>query len=82
MAARTIDISALIDGRRLSAFNYQLIVLSWLITVFDSFDMMTISYTAPYLRDQFHLDAGLGAEHRIRPAQHALDRRHRDHGRL
>jgi MFS transporter, AAHS family, 4-hydroxybenzoate transporter len=56
MAGRTIDITALIDGRRLSAFNYKLIALSWLITVFDGFDMMTISYTAPYLRDQFHLD--------------------------
>lgn len=56
MAGRTIDIGALIEGRKLSAFNYRLIALSWLITVFDGFDMMTISYTAPYLRDQFHLD--------------------------
>ena len=56
MTGRTIDIGALIEGRGLSGFNYQLIVLSWLITVFDGFDMMTISYTAPYLTDQFHLD--------------------------
>ncbi len=56
MVSRTIDVTALIDSRKLSAFNYKLIVLSWLITVFDGFDMMTISYTAPYLSDQFHLD--------------------------
>lgn len=56
MAGRTIDISALIEGRKLSSFNYKLIVLSWLITVFDGYDMMSISYTAPYLADQFHLD--------------------------
>jgi len=52
---RTIDVSALIDGRRLSAFNYRLIVLSWLITVFDGFDMMMIGFTAPYMRDEFGL---------------------------
>jgi AAHS family 4-hydroxybenzoate transporter-like MFS transporter len=52
---RTIDISALIDGRRLSAFNYSLITLSWLITAFDGFDMMMIGFTAPYMRDEFGL---------------------------
>jgi AAHS family 4-hydroxybenzoate transporter-like MFS transporter len=56
MTGRTIDISAVIDARRLGRFNYQLIVLSWLITVFDGFDMMMISFTAPYMRDQLKLD--------------------------
>jgi len=56
MAGRTIDISALIDARRLGAFNYKLIVLSWLITVFDGFDMMMVGFTAPYMRDQLQLD--------------------------
>lgn len=56
MAGRTIDVSALIDGRRFSVFSYKLIVLSWLITMFDGYDMTAISYTAPYLADQFHLD--------------------------
>jgi MFS transporter, AAHS family, 4-hydroxybenzoate transporter len=50
---RTIDVSALIDGRRLNAFNYRLIVLSWLITMFDGFDMMVIGFVAPYMRDEF-----------------------------
>ena len=56
MAGRTIDIGALIEGRRLGSFNYRLIALSWLITLFDGYDMMTISFTAPYLADQFKLD--------------------------
>lgn len=59
MVGRTIDISALIDGRRLGPFNYRLVVLSWLITLFDGYDMMTISYTAPYLAEQFHLDKAM-----------------------
>ena len=54
-AARTVDVSAIIDGRRLTGFNYGLIALSWLITVFDGFDMMLVSFTAPYMRDEFGL---------------------------
>jgi AAHS family 4-hydroxybenzoate transporter-like MFS transporter len=53
---RIIDIAALIDGRKLGPFNYKLIALSWLITVFDGFDMMMISFTAPYMRDELGLD--------------------------
>ena len=53
---RSIDIAAFIDGRRLGAFNYRLILLSWLITLFDGFDMMMISFTAPYMRDALGLD--------------------------
>ena len=53
---RSIDIAAFIDGRRLGPFNYRLILLSWLITVFDGFDMMLISFTAPYMRDELGLD--------------------------
>jgi MFS transporter, AAHS family, 4-hydroxybenzoate transporter len=54
-ASRTVDVSAIINGRRLTGFNYGLIALSWLITVFDGFDMMMISFTAPFMRDEFGL---------------------------
>jgi AAHS family 4-hydroxybenzoate transporter-like MFS transporter len=54
-AQRSIDIAAFIDGRRLGPFNYKLIILSWLITVFDGFDMMLISFTAPWMRDDLQL---------------------------
>ncbi len=53
---RVIDVSSVIDGRGLGWFNYRLIALSWLITVFDGFDMMMISFTAPYMRDELALD--------------------------
>lgn len=54
-SGRTIDIASLIDSRKMSGFNYKLIILSWLITFFDGFDMMLISYTAPYIREEFGL---------------------------
>lgn len=53
---RTIDVARVIDERRLDRFNYLLILLSWLITVFDGFDMMMISFTASYMRDELGLD--------------------------
>jgi len=55
-APRTLDVARLIDGRKLGPFNYRLIALSWLITVFDGFDMMMISFTAPWMRDELSLD--------------------------
>ena len=55
-APRPIDIAAFINGRRLGPFNYRLIILSWLITVLDGFDMLLISFTAPWMRDELHLD--------------------------
>ena len=55
-ALRTIDVAQVIEERRLSGFNYGLIAVSWLITVFDGFDMMMIGYTAPYMRETLALD--------------------------
>lgn len=54
-AVRTVDVAAILNNRRLTRFNYGLIVLSWLITVFDGFDMMMVSFTAPFMRDEFGL---------------------------
>lgn len=56
---RTIDVAALIDGRKLGAFNYKLIILSWLVTVFDGLDMMMVSFTAPYMRDELGLNKAM-----------------------
>lgn len=54
--ARTFDVAAFLDGRALSSFNRRLILLSWLITLFDGFDMQVIAYTAPYMREALGLD--------------------------
>jgi MFS transporter, AAHS family, 4-hydroxybenzoate transporter len=54
-APRTVDLAALIDGRKLSPFNYVLIALSTLITLFDGLDMMMMSFTAPYMQEELSL---------------------------
>ena len=54
-SGRSFDVAAFIDGRRLSPFNRRLILLSWLITLFDGFDMQVVAFTAPYMRDELHL---------------------------
>ncbi len=54
--SRTIDVAKFIEERKLGRFNYTLIAVSWLITVFDGFDMMMIGFTAPYMRDSLALD--------------------------
>ncbi len=53
--ARTIDLAELLNGRKLTPFNYILICLSWLVTMFDGLDMMMMSFTAPYMQDELHL---------------------------
>lgn len=53
---RTIDVSAVLENRRLSNFNYKLVIVSWLTTLFDGFDMMVISFAAPYIRDELALN--------------------------
>ncbi|MGZ3401633.1 MAG: MFS transporter, partial [Caulobacteraceae bacterium] len=53
--ARTIDVGEFINSRKLTRFNVILVVVSWLITVFDGFDQMTVSYTMPYMKDVLHL---------------------------
>ncbi|MEZ5891760.1 MAG: MFS transporter [Parvularculaceae bacterium] len=58
-APHSFDVSAFMDGRKLSSFNYRLIILSWLITFCDGLDMMMISYTAPYIADEMLLDKSM-----------------------
>jgi len=53
--ARTVDLATLLDGRKLTPFNYTLIVLSWLVTLFDGLDMMMMAFTAPYMQDELQL---------------------------
>lgn len=53
--ARTIDLAAMMDGRKLTPFNWMLMTLSWFITMFDGLDMMMVSFTAPYMREELGL---------------------------
>jgi AAHS family 4-hydroxybenzoate transporter-like MFS transporter len=54
-SGRTIDVSSLLDQRQLSALNYAIIGLSWLITFCDGLDIMMVSFTAPYMRGELSL---------------------------
>ena len=52
----TVDLSQLIEGRRPSGFAVRLVVVSWLVTFFDGFDMNVIAFTSKYLKAGFQLD--------------------------
>ncbi len=52
----TIDVAALIEHQRLTPFIIRLVVLSWIITFFDGFDINVISFVAPYLATAYKID--------------------------
>ena len=54
--APAIDVAQVVENRRLNLFNYKLIAASWILTVFDGFDLSIAAFAAPYMRD----DMGLG----------------------
>lgn len=53
----TIQVTDVIERQRMNAFVIRLIVISWTVTFLDGFDMLVISFVAPYLRDGFGADA-------------------------
>jgi MFS transporter, AAHS family, 4-hydroxybenzoate transporter len=53
---KRIDIAAIIEGQRLSPFLVRLVLVSWIVTFFDGFDMNAIAFAAPALAAEFHLD--------------------------
>lgn len=55
-AATRVDIAAIIEGQRLSPFLLRLVLVSWIVTFFDGFDMNVIAFAAPALKAEFHLD--------------------------
>lgn len=55
MSGRAIDVSQVIEERKLNAFNYRLIVGSWLIAMFDGFDLSIAAFASPYMRDELGL---------------------------
>ena len=53
-----IDIARLIDERRVTAFNIGLVVLSFLVILFDGYDLTAIAFAAPYILKQWGLAGG------------------------
>ncbi len=50
-----IDIDALIDSSPISALQWRVVVLCFVLAVVDGFDAQSIAYTAPVLAEQFAL---------------------------
>jgi MFS transporter, AAHS family, 4-hydroxybenzoate transporter len=51
--AQTIDIGALIDGRKLNGFNARVVVICWLIMFFDGYDLATLAVAGPSLMTEW-----------------------------
>jgi AAHS family 4-hydroxybenzoate transporter-like MFS transporter len=51
-----IDVSAIIETQRLNGFVIRLVVISWLVTFLDGFDLNAIAFVAPYLKTAYRFD--------------------------
>ena len=51
-----IDISALIEAHGLDSYAVRVIVVCWLVTFFDGYDMNVFGLAAPFLGPAYHLD--------------------------
>jgi AAHS family 4-hydroxybenzoate transporter-like MFS transporter len=51
-----IDVTALIEARPFGWYAIKLILVSWLVTFFDGYDMNVFAFAAPYLAPAYHLD--------------------------
>ena len=59
MSRGVFDLTAVIERQKLSGFGLRLIIVSWLVTFFDGYDMNSISFTAKRLMTEFHLSTVL-----------------------
>lgn len=51
-----IDITSVIENGKVGRFGVLLVLVSWFVTFFDGFDMIVISYTAPYIAEDYGLN--------------------------
>jgi AAHS family 4-hydroxybenzoate transporter-like MFS transporter len=57
-----VDVCQIIETQPLNSFVIRLVVISWLVTFFDGFDLNVIAFAAPYLKSAYALDqTALGA---------------------
>ncbi|WP_198084942.1 MFS transporter [Variovorax sp. E3] len=52
---QTVDVSRLIDERRINAFNIKLLLLSFLLVLLDGYDITAAAFAAPYLVSDWHI---------------------------
>jgi AAHS family 4-hydroxybenzoate transporter-like MFS transporter len=53
--AQTIDVSALIDERPVTWFNWSLVIFSFFVILFDGYDIGAISFAGPHMLREWHL---------------------------
>jgi AAHS family 4-hydroxybenzoate transporter-like MFS transporter len=53
---RTIDVTEVIEQQKLTGFAVRLVLLSWIITFFDGFDVAALSYAWPDMWPALHLN--------------------------
>jgi MFS transporter, AAHS family, 4-hydroxybenzoate transporter len=51
----TIDIARLIDDRKMSAFNAQLVILSFFVALFDGYDIIAAAVALPHLKAAWNI---------------------------
>lgn len=51
MDQKYIDVSEIVENQKLNPFWLRIIVISWLITFFDGFDMQALAFLVPYISD-------------------------------
>lgn len=56
--AATLSIPALIDQERVSAFQWRVLILCFLIALFDGFDTQAMAFTGPAILAAFNLQSG------------------------
>ncbi|MDH0681000.1 hypothetical protein N5D65_00755 [Achromobacter animicus] len=56
--ASTISIPSLIDQERMGAFQWRVLILCFLIALFDGFDTQAMAFTGPAILTAFKLQAG------------------------
>jgi MFS transporter, AAHS family, 4-hydroxybenzoate transporter len=51
-----IDVATIVESRPLGWYAVRLVLVSWLVTFFDGYDMNVFAFAAPYLAPAYHLD--------------------------
>src|ERR1700722_6049796 len=57
MALPLIDISRLIDDRRMNSFNAKLVILSFFVIFFDGYDISAVAFAGPSLGKEWHVSS-------------------------
>ena len=55
MAARSIDVEALIDGQRFGGFTLRVVLIAILVLIADGYDVQVMSFAAPSLAKAWHV---------------------------